>query len=469
MQTTAPKAKTVKKTDTPVSGKDPLLHKLPPQNLEAEESILSAILIDTDTTALFDVLEVLTAEDFYKTAHQKIFSAIRALVDNNDPVDVVTVKNQLQETGDLEEIGGAVYLANLVENAPYASNIRHYATIIKNKASLRALIENASEIARRCFDNPSAVDDVIDFAETAILKVAEHKVGKAFFKLNQIIQTNIETIEANQGKWITGVASGFDKLDNMTAGFQNSDLIILAARPSMGKTALALNVARNAALDHNVPTAVFSLEMSKEQLSMRLLTAEARINSFRLRSGHASRQDWIKITDAASLLENAPIYIDDSPGLTAMEIRAKARRLKKDKDIGLVVIDYMQLMRSSQPGERRDLEISEISRSLKGLAKELNVPVIVLSQLNRAPEQSNDKRPMLSHLRESGSLEQDADVVLFIYRDEVYNKSEDNPNRGIAEIIIGKQRNGPVGKIFLQFDASYTRFQNLADDHYSDE
>ncbi|MDY6824676.1 MAG: replicative DNA helicase [Thermodesulfobacteriota bacterium] len=469
MQTTALKEKTGKRSYTPKKGgNDPLLHKVPPQNLDAEASILSAILIDTDTTALFDILEMLTAAEFYKSAHQKIFEAIRSLVDRSEPVDMVTVKNYLQDTGELDTIGGAVYLSELVETAPYAVNIRHYATIIKNKASLRALIENANEISRRCFENPSAVDEVIDFAESSILKVAEHKVGKSFYKLNQIIQTNIETIETNQGKWITGVASGFEKLDNLTSGFQNSDLIILAARPSMGKTALALNFARNAALNSNVPAAVFSLEMSKEQLSMRLLTSEARINSFRLRSGHASRQDWIKITDAASLLENAPLYIDDSPGLTAMEIRAKARRMKKDKDIGLVIIDYMQLMRASSPGERRDLEISEISRSLKGLAKELDLPVIVLSQLNRAPEQSNDKRPMLSHLRESGSLEQDADVVLFIYRDEVYNKSEDNPNRGIAEVIIGKQRNGPVGKIHLQFDASYTRFHNLADDQYSD-
>ncbi|MFZ5564045.1 MAG: replicative DNA helicase [Thermodesulfobacteriota bacterium] len=438
---------------------DPLLHRLPPQNIEAEESILSSILIDPDASTLFDVLELLSAEDFYKSAHQKIFAAITALVEKNEPVDLVTVKNTLQETGDLETIGGAAYLATLVDSAPYAGNARHYATIIKNKSALRRLIENANEISRRCFDNPADVEGVIDFAERSILDVAEQKAGRDFYKLSQIISTNIETIETNQGRWITGIPSGFPRLDNLTSGFQKSDLIILAARPSMGKTALALNIARNAAIDANIPVAVFSLEMSKEQLSMRLLTSEARIDSYRLRGGHASKQDWIRITDAATVLEQAPLYIDDSPGLTSMEIRAKARRLKREKGIGLIVVDYLQLMRAYQTGERRDLEVSEMSRSLKGLAKELDIPIIVLSQLNRAPEQSTDKRPMLSHLRESGSLEQDADVVLFIYRDEVYNKSEDNPNKGIAEIIIGKQRNGPVGRIKLQFEASITRFQ----------
>lgn len=445
------------------------LHKLPPQNLEAEESILSSILIDPDTSALFDTIELLSPEDFYKNAHQKIFAAIHELVTKNEPVDLITVKNHLMGSGGLDDIGGAAYLAQLVESAPYAVNIRHYATIIRSKAVLRRLIESSSEIARQCFENPSDAESVIDFAEQSILEVAEKKTAQAFFKLNEIILTNIATIQANQGKWITGVASGFDRLDNMTSGFQQSDLIILAARPSMGKTAFALNITRNVAVAHNVPVAFFSLEMSKEQLSMRLLTSEARVNAFHLRSGHISKEQWGKITDAATLLDEVPIYIDDSAGLTVMDIRAKARRMKKDKGIGLIVIDYLQLMRPTRAGERRDLEISEMSRSLKGLAKELDVPIIVLSQLNRAPEQSHDKRPMLSHLRESGSLEQDADVVLFIYRDEVYNKDEDNANRGVAEIIVGKQRNGPIGKVFLQFESSYTRFQNLATDQYPEE
>ncbi len=438
------------------------LHHLPPQNIDAEASVISSILIDTDPSALFDTLEMLSPGDFYKGAHQLIFEAITSLVSRNEPVDLITVKNDLQDTGKLEAAGGAAYLTELVDTAPYAVDIRHYATIIKNKSSLRRLIESANEITRRCFENPTDVGAVIDYAERSVFEVAEDKTGQSFYQLNQIIQTNIATIEANQGKWITGVPSGFERLDNLTSGFQNSDLIILAARPSMGKTALALNIARNVAVSAQIPVAFFSLEMSKEQLSMRLLTAEARINAFSLRSGHASKQDWIKITDAASVLDNTPIYIDDTAGLTSMEIRAKARRMKKEKQIGLILIDYLQLMTAYKTGERRDLEISEMSRSLKGLAKELDLPVIVLSQLNRAPEQNQDKRPMLSHLRESGSLEQDADVVLFIYRDEVYNKSEDNPNRGIAEVIISKQRNGPVGKVFLQFQDSFTRFHNLA-------
>ncbi|MEW6076781.1 MAG: replicative DNA helicase [Thermodesulfobacteriota bacterium] len=448
---------------------DPWIHNLPPQNLEAEESILSSILIDPDTAALFDTLEVLSPEDFYKTAHQKIFAAIQELVVKNEPVDLITVKNHLQESGALEDIGGGGYLANLVASAPYAINIRHYAAIIKNKSILRRLIEHSSEIVRKCFENPSEIEAVIDFAERSVFEVAEKKTAKAYFQLNQIIQSNISTIAANQGKWITGVASGFERLDNLTSGFQNSDLIIIAARPSMGKTAFALNITRNAAAFSGLPVAFFSLEMSKEQLSMRLLTSEARVNAFRLRSGHIGKDDWIRITDAASVLDTVPIYIDDSAGLTVMEIRAKARRMKKEKKIGLIVIDYLQLMRPTETGERRDLEVSEMSRSLKSLAKELDIPIIVLSQLNRAPEQNHDKRPLLSHLRESGSLEQDADVVLFIYRDEVYNKNEDNPNRGIAEIIIGKQRNGPIGKVFLQFEPSYTRFQDLATENYPEE
>jgi len=457
------------------SGSDPQaatgssLHQLPPQNMEAEASVLSSILIDPDTAALFDTLEILSPEDFYKTAHQKIFSAIHDLVTKNEPVDLITVKNHLQETGALKDIGGDVFLAELVESAPYAINISHYATIIKNKAVLRRLIEKSSQIARKCYENPSDVESVIDYAEKSVFEVAANKTAQAFSQLNQIIQGNIKTIADNQGQWITGVASGYEKLDNKTSGFQKSDLIILAARPSMGKTAFALNITRNVAVTDKKPVAFFSLEMSKEQLSMRLLTSEARVNAFRLRSGHISKDVWMKITDAASVLDSAPIFIDDSAGLTVMEIRAKARRLKKEKGIGLIVVDYLQLMRPTSRGERRDLEVSEMSRSLKALAKELEIPIIVLSQLNRASEQSHDKRPMLSHLRESGSLEQDADVVLFIYRDEVYNKNEDNPNRNIAEIIIGKQRNGPIGKALLRFESGYTQFQNLATEDYPEE
>ena len=302
----------------------------------------------------------------------------------------------------------------------------------------------------------------------SIFEISEHKLQKSFFSVGDLINGNIDTLEERQGSssMLTGIPTGYRRLDTLTSGLQRSDLIILAARPAMGKTSFALNLTRNAAVDANIPVAVFSLEMSKEQLSMRLLTAEARIDSSRLRGGFFSDDDWNRLTHAASVLEQAPIYIDDSADVTPMDIRAKCRRLKADKGLGLVVIDYLQLMRSSTSSERRDLEISEISRSLKILAKELDVPVIALSQLNRMLEQRSDKRPMLSDLRESGSLEQDADIVAFIYRDEVYNQDENNPNRGKAEIIIGKQRNGPVGIASLAFVKAYTRFEELAHDEY---
>jgi replicative DNA helicase len=366
--------------------------------------------------------------------------------------------------GQLETVGGASYLARLVDSVPLAVNARHYAKIIHDKASLRRMIEKANAIIKRCFEQTGEAEDVIDFAEASIFEISEKKARQSFFPLSKIILGNIETLEEKQGNHslVTGVPTGFTRFDVMTSGLQNSDLIILAARPSMGKTALALNIARNAAVDANVPVAVFSLEMSKEQLSLRMLCSEARIDSSRLRGGSFSMDDWHRITDAAGILSEAPIYIDDSPSLSAMEIRAKARRLKMDKNIGLIIIDYLQLMQGRASAERRDLEISEISRSLKALAKELELPVMALSQLNRMLEQRTDKRPRLSDLRESGALEQDADLVAFIYRDEVYNKEEDNPNRGTAEILLSKQRNGPTGDIYLSFLNSYTRFENMA-------
>jgi replicative DNA helicase len=436
--------------------------KLPPQNIEAEESIISAILIDNNT--LLDVIEILTPLDFYRTAHQKIYTAITELFDKAEPVDLVTLANKLKEKGQLEEIGGASYLARLVDTVPLAVNAQHYAKIVHDKASLRRLIEKANAIAKRCFDEMGNADDVIDFAEAAVFEITDKKSRQAFYPLSKIILNNIETLEENQGNrsLVTGVPTGFSHLDNLTSGLQKSDLIILAARPSMGKTALALNIARNAAVDSSIPVAIFSLEMSKEQLSLRMLCSEARIDSSRLRGGFFSMEDWQRLTDAAGVLSESPIYIDDSPSMTAMEIRAKARRLKMDKNIGLIIIDYLQLMHGRPSAERRDLEISEISRALKALAKELDLPVLALSQLNRMLEQRTDKRPRLSDLRESGALEQDADVVAFIYRDEVYNKEEDNPNKGIAEVLLSKQRNGPTGDVFLTFLNSYTRFENLA-------
>jgi replicative DNA helicase len=442
------------------TGKDPYLYHLPPQSLEAEESILSAILVDNNT--LLEILEILSPEDFYRSAHQKIFSAISELFSRNEPVDLVTLTNILREHDRLEEAGGAAYLANLVDTVPLAVNAQYYAKIVYDKACLRRLIEKTNSIAKRCFEDRGDVDNVIDFAESSIFEISENKIRPAFYPIGKIIESNIDVLEERQGNraLVTGVATGFTKLDELTAGLQKSDLVILAGRPGMGKTALALNITKNAAVDANIPVAIFSLEMSKEQLSFRMLSSEARIDSSRLRRGFISQDDWIKITDSAGVLSQAPIFIDDSPNITALEIRAKSRRLKMEKDIGLIIIDYLQLMKSRASAERRDLEISEISRSLKALAKELDLPVVALSQLNRKLEERSDKRPQLADLRESGALEQDADVVAFLYRDELYNKDENNPNKGKAELIVSKQRNGPTGFCILTFLDTYTRFEN---------
>ena len=446
------------------TNKDPSLLNLPPQSIEAEDSILSALLLDKNS--LLDVIEILSPEDFYRSAHQKIFSAIVDLFEKNEPVDLVTTVNILKERNQLEEIGGAIYLANLVENIPIAVNARHYAKIINDKARLRRLIEKTNSISKRCFENSGDVDEIIDFAESSIFEISKNKITPEFYQISKIIDSNIDALEERQGQksLITGIPTGFDRLDSLTSGFQDSDLLIIAARPSMGKTALALNIARNAAINKNIPVAIFSLEMSKEQLSMRLLCSESKVDSSRLRSGFFTDRDWRKLTDAASMLTRLPLYIDDSANISAMSIRAKARRLQKEKGLGLIIIDYIQLMKSTRSSERRDLEISEISRSLKALAKELSLPVVALSQLNRMLETRTDKRPQLSDLRESGALEQDADVVAFIYRDEVYNKEDTNPKKGTAEIILAKQRNGPVGTVHLAFRPSFTRFENLATD-----
>jgi replicative DNA helicase len=442
--------------------KDPALQKLPPQSIEAEESILSAVLLDNGT--LLDVLEILAPEDFYRTAHQKIFTAIGELFAKAEPVDLVTLTNILRDKNQLEDIGGAAYLARVVDTVPSAVNVEHYARIIRDKASLRRLIAKANEITQHCYEDGGDLDQVLDFAEASIFEISEDKHQAAFHPISKIIESNIDALEERQGKQalVTGVPTGFTRLDHLTSGLQGSDMVILAARPSMGKTAFALNIARNAAIDGNTPVAIFSLEMSKEQLSERMLCAEARVDSNRLRGGFLNPEDWNRITEAASVLSEAPIFIDDSPDISATSIRTKSRRLKMDKGLGLVIIDYLQLMRGRVSLERRDLEISDISRSLKLLAKELNVPVVALSQLNRKLEERADKRPQLSDLRESGALEQDADVVTFIYRDEVYNKDDNNTNRGTAEIIVAKQRNGPTGIVPLNFIGQYTRFENPA-------
>jgi len=448
---------------------DPLLNRTPPHDLDAEESLLSAIFINNNV--LMDVLEILTPDDFYKGAHKKIFRVIMELASREDPVDLVTVANALNEKDELESIGGAAYLAAISDAAPVAVNAVNYAKIIQGKAALRQLIDASSKTIERCLEDKGDFKNILDEAEAAVFKIAERKTGGAFRSLADLIDLNIDQLEEQQGKTggLLGLDTGYPRLNQITSGLQGSDLIIIAARPSMGKTAFALNLARNVAFIERKPVAIYSLEMSCDQLSMRLLTSEARIDSGRLRNGHISPEDWQNATDAAGILNEMPIFIDDTPSISVMDVRAKARKLhQKHGGLGLVVIDYLQLMKAPFQSDRRDLEIAEISRSLKALAKELNVPVIALSQLNRMLEQRSDKRPMMSDLRESGAIEQDADIIAFIYRDEVYNKEPDNPKKGQAEIIVAKNRNGAIGTAHMMFIGQYTRFEELAPDAYGD-
>ncbi|UCG08876.1 MAG: replicative DNA helicase [Desulfobacterales bacterium] len=445
------------------SHKDHLLYRLPPQSIEAEASLFSAILIDN--RVLNEVIEILRPSDFYKSAHQKIFETIIDLFEKNEPVDLATLANRLNDRGILEEVGGGTYLAKLVNEVPLAVNAKHYANIIHDKASLRGLIERSNAIIKRCLEDQENVDEIIDFAERCIFEISEKKIKPSFYKVTELVDGAFDVVEKRQKTkgMPTGVATGFTELDRLTLGFQNSDLIILAARPSMGKTAMALNIARNAAVDGKIPVAIFSLEMAKEQLVLRLLWAESRVSSDRLRDGFMSDRDWKKLHQAGARLYEAPIYIDDSPENSALSIRAKTRRLKMEQNVGLVIIDYLQLMKIVRTSERRDLDISEISRSLKALARELEIPVVALSQLNRQLERRDDKRPRLSDLRESGALEQDADVVAFIHREDAFKKKgEIQPDDGKAELIVAKQRNGPTGSVPLAFLKSYLRFENLA-------
>ena len=441
---------------------DASLHKLPPQNLEAEQSVLGGILLDNQ--ALNTVLEALTQADFYSDAHRKIFKAIIELSERNEPCDLITLSNILKDQKRIDQVGGTAYLASLVDNVASAANISYYVKIIKEKSVLRRLIGSATEILNKSYDAGMDVDDILDEAEHAIFEISENKIRPAFHPIREIIRESFKTIERlyDKKELITGVATGFERLDELTSGLQNSDLIIIAGRPGMGKTAFALNIAQYAALEAGVPVAIFSLEMAREQLATRMLSAEARVDSQRLRKGFLGETDWPKLTTAAGRLSDAPIYIDDTPAITVMEMKAKSRRLKADAGLGLVVLDYLQLMRGSSFKDSREQEISEISRSLKALAKELSLPVIALSQLNRKVEDRTNRRPQMADLRESGAIEQDADVIAFIYRDEVYNRSDDNPEKGMAEIIIGKQRNGPTGIVKLAFQEKYTRFENLA-------
>jgi replicative DNA helicase len=432
--------------------------RVPPQSLDAEQSVLGGVLIED--RAITKVLDILMPQDFYREGHRKVFSAMIELFDRNEPVDFITLTETLKKKGTLEDAGGIAYVTSLVDNVPTAANIQYYAKIVKEKAILRGLIAASSEIIADSYEAKRDVDDLLEKAESRIFEISEHKIKRAFIPVQKLVPETMEKIEHLYKKdlEITGVPTGFKDIDEMTAGLQPSDLIIIAGRPSMGKTALALNMALNAAFKHQVPVAIFSLEMSKEQLVMRMLASEARIELNRIRTGKIRPDQWTKLTGAAGTLSDTNIHIDDSSGLNPLEMRAKARRLKVEQDIGLVMVDYLQLMTGTGRAERRDLEISEISRSLKAMAKELKVPVVALSQLSRAVENREDKRPILADLRESGAIEQDADVIMFIYRDEVYRPDADN--KGTAEIIIGKQRNGPTGKVTLTFVNEHTRFED---------
>jgi len=444
------------------------LDKLPPQNLEAEQSILGAILIDND--ALPRVLEIIDPEDFYKLSHRKIFSAMTDLFDKNEPIDLITLTDHLKRINDMEAVGGLSYLSSLVAMTPTAANVRYHSHIVREKALLRGLLRSASDIAGKIYDDNLDAEDLVDYAEKSIFDISDKRIKVSFVSLKQVIKDSFEMIEHlyDKKETITGVPSGFKDLDEYTTGFQKGDLIVIGGRPSMGKTAFALNVAQHVGLDMREPVAIFSLEMAKEQLAFRLLCAEAMVNSNSIRKGFIKKEDWHRLTSAASKLTDAPIFIDDSSGVTALELRAKARRLKMEHGLSLIIVDYLQLMKGKGSFERREQEISDISRSLKGLAKELSVPVIAVSQLNRSVEMRRPPKPMLADLRESGAIEQDADVILFLYRDEIYNK--DNPaNKGLAEVDIAKQRNGPAGvTVKLSFLSKCTRFMNLTDREYMD-
>jgi replicative DNA helicase len=442
------------------------IHRLPPQNLEAEQCVLGSILLHEG--AVLKAVELLNPDDFYRPEHRLIFAAMLHLFDKAEPQDLVTITNVLKDEKNLEKIGGPGYLATLTDIVPVAANISYYAKIVKAKSVLRKLITVSTDIASRCYEHQDDVDALLDETEQTIFEIASSKSNQPYFPISDVINETWKVVEklSERKELITGVSSGFDDFDKITAGLQPSDLIILAGRPSMGKTALAMNIVQNSAMLAKVPVGVFSLEMSKEQLGMRMLCSISRVDSQRLRTGHLRDNDWPHLTRAHGMLSEAPIFIDDTPSISVLEIRAKARRLKIEHDIGLIVVDYLQLMRGRASSERREQEISEISRSLKAMAKELHIPVIALSQLNRSLENRPNKRPQLSDLRESGAIEQDADLICFIYRDEVYNKAEDNPNKGIAELIVGKQRNGPTGTVRMAFLDTITTFETLAQHDY---
>ncbi len=440
-----------------------------PWSEEAEISVLSAMLIDGDAVAR--AIEMVGDGSFYREANRRVFRAMVRLYSRGEVIDVVTLSDELKSAGELEGAGGMAYLARLVDAVPTAANIEYHCRILKDKSVLRQLIESATDIVREAYDAPAGeVEDTLDRAEQRIFQIAQSSQRQGFVWIKEILWPTFERIEELQSSpgSVTGVPSGFPDLDNLTAGFQKGDLIIVAGRPSMGKTALAMNFAQHAAIDKEVPVAVFSLEMSKESIVQRLLCSEGRVDAGRLRRGRLQDDEYARLATAAGHLNTAPIWIDDTPAITALELRAKARRLASEVDLGLIIVDYLQLMSGPSNVDNRQQEISAISRAIKAVAKELNVPVVALSQLSRAPEQRTDKRPVLADLRESGAIEQDADLVLFVYREEVYRRPEDllddagESIEGKSELIVGKQRNGPIGSVGLYFHKNYTLFESIA-------
>lgn len=454
--------------------REQLSYKVPPHNIEAEQSVLGGILIEKDS--INKVLEILSPDgsDFYHDAHAKLFSGMVTLFDRSTPIDVITLANLFKDSDALTSVGGISYIAEIVETTPTAANISYYARIVKEKSLLRQVISAATEVASLGYESVDSVDDFIDTAEQKIFKVSQERGKKSLYALKDLIKGAFETVERlyERKTHITGVASGFKDLDRATSGLQDSDLIIIAGRPSMGKTSFCLNIAENAAIDYNCPVAVFSLEMSKEQLVQRMLASRAKVDLQKLRNGYLKDEDWGRLTTAVGALYEAPIYIDDTPAQSVLEMRAKARRWKNDLGIKLMIVDYLQLMRGRSRSDNREQEISDISRSLKAIAKELQIPVIALSQLSRMAERREGNRPQLSDLRESGAIEQDADIVMFVYRESVYKPCECPKElctcgmRRTAEIIIAKQRNGPTDTVKLTFLNEYTRFEDQTHGDY---
>jgi len=436
------------------------LEKIPPQNLEAEMAVLGSMLIDEDAISV--AIESLGRDSFYKDTHKRIFEAVLDLYNANKAVDLITLTDTLKRNGVLDEIGGVSFLTALVNSVPTAANISHYTNIVKEKSTLRNLINSATKIVSLCYESEDNVSEVVDNAERLVFEVSDSRPQSSYLHLKEIIKDSIEKIDRLYQKkaHVTGIPTGFIDFDRITSGLQASDLIVIAGRPSMGKSALAIGIAEYAGVMEKIPVAIFSLEMSKEQLVQRMLCAHARVDAHKVRTGYLTPSDWPHLTAAAGKLSEAPIFIDDAPSISVMELRAKARRLKAHHDIQLIILDYLQLMRGDARVENRQQEISDISRSLKALARELRVPIVAISQLSRAVEARSDHRPQLSDLRESGAIEQDADVVVLILREEYYNPHPEN--QGIAEIIIAKQRNGPVGSMKLAFIKEYTRFENIA-------